>query len=265
MNDPKQITRYTYLNLDNRPDRRLLARATAYRDGIPNELVHFWTGESKFETWDEIGRHAVEKHGLMNFERLIGETEKTLEESWIGQIYNASLYLKDRITRPDTLEVFLHDDTCAVNSLIGQLHDHIRYLCGRAQYAPKPGYGTLNMMLLNPHYYGPVVSQHYNEPPILYDGHPFDGVLYEGIKGSCDFAIILSAEGAQYLLDLILDNAPWQPIEVRLAHEEWELDGVYTTVYPVIKRYPMQIIGSSVCGYGDETDLTKWNKPDLWL
>ena len=44
-----EITRYTYLNLDNRPDRRLLAACTAWRDGIPRELVHFWTDDDSFQ------------------------------------------------------------------------------------------------------------------------------------------------------------------------------------------------------------------------
>ena len=56
----KAITRYTYLNLDTRPDRRLLAECTASRDGIPRELVHFWTGDDSFQTFDEIARQAVE-------------------------------------------------------------------------------------------------------------------------------------------------------------------------------------------------------------
>ena len=50
-----EINRYTFLNLDTRPDRRLLAECTAWRDGIPDEMVHFWTGESWFKTWDNIG------------------------------------------------------------------------------------------------------------------------------------------------------------------------------------------------------------------
>ena len=33
----KNITCYTYLNLDTRPDHRLLAEGPAWRDGIPEE------------------------------------------------------------------------------------------------------------------------------------------------------------------------------------------------------------------------------------
>ena len=53
-------------------------------------------------------------------------------------------------------------------------------------------------------------------------------------------------------------------IEVTLGHEKWDLPGVYTTVFPVIKRYPLPIVTSSNFDI-DVTDPDLWNKPDLWL
>ena len=98
----KDITRYTYLNLETRADRRLLAQCSAWRDRIPTKLVHFWTGEW-LETLDALGRHAVEEHGFENFKPCIGNDRPA---GVVVQVYNILCYLTDRIKRKDTLEVF---------------------------------------------------------------------------------------------------------------------------------------------------------------
>ena len=69
----KKLSRYTILNLESRPERRLLAYGNAIRDGVPKKRIHFWTGFD-FETLDELGRHAVE-NGFQRFKSLIGRNE----------------------------------------------------------------------------------------------------------------------------------------------------------------------------------------------
>ena len=98
-----EITRYTYLNLETRPDRKLLAQCTASRDGIPDELVHFWTGKD-FETFDDLARDAMD-NGVDYFKGFIGNKDKCVNTS-LGQTYNCLLYFMDRVKRKDTLEVF---------------------------------------------------------------------------------------------------------------------------------------------------------------
>ena len=235
----KDITRYTYLNLETRPDRRLLAECTARRDGIPDDLVHFWTGKW-FETWDEIGRYAVEEHGFKNFKPCIGQ-DKPIAGTSIGHMYNLVSHLIDRVTRPDTLELYLHDDVCFEPALIGRGHAYLNSLCRTLQQ-----YGELNMLLLNPFYLGPVMATHFKDPPIFRPNGVYIGdSVYEGIRGGCDFAMVFSTKGAEYLRDIMLNNPPWRPIEVFLNKEKWDLPGIFTTVFPYVRRYANHIVGSN--------------------
>lgn len=250
----KEITRYTYLNLNNRPDRKLLAESTAWRDGIPSELVHFWTGESSFQTFDEIGRHALEQHGFENFEPCIGQPDKPIVDTVVGQMYNIMRYLTDRVKREDTLEVFLHDDTCFATALVGQAHAHLNGLCRTLQR-----HGELNMMLLNPFYLGPVMRDHFKESSVF---RPRDfyigGTVYKGIKGGCDFAIVFSTKGAEYLRQMMSKHPPWRAVETLLHIEDWDLPGIFTTVFPCVKRYSNLIAGTDNFNVAEET-------PDMYL
>ena len=234
----KEITRYTYLNLETRPDRRLLAECTARRDGIPDDLVHFWTGKW-FETWDEIGRHAVEQHGFENFKQCIGQ-DKPIIGTPVGQMYNILSYLTDRVTRKDTLEVFLHDDIYFITPLVGKSHSYLNNLCRTLQQ-----HSEINMLLLDPSYLGPVRSKHFKDPPIFRERDLFiGGSVYEGIKGGCDLGIAFSTKGAEYLRKMLLDHPPWRNIEALLNMGDWDLSGIFTTVYPLIKSYIHFIVGS---------------------
>lgn len=249
----KEITRYTYLNLETRPDRRLLAECTAWRDHIPGEFVHFWTGEGAFQTWDEIGRHAVEEHGFENFKPCIGQ-DKPIVGTVIGQMYNVALYLKDRVTREGTLEVFLHDDACFATPLVGQAHDHLNGLCRVLQQD-----GELNMLLLNPSYFGSVMLKHFKDPPIFRPNGVYIGdSVYEGIRGGCDFAMVLSTKGAEYLLNLVLKHPPWRAVKVLLNIENWDLPGIFTTVFPYVERYSNLIVGTDTFKAAAET-------PDMYM
>ena len=236
----KDITRYTYLNLETRPDRRLLATCTAFRDGIPEDLIHFWQGDASFETWDEIGRHAVEEHGFENFEPCIGQ-QKPLLGTVIGQMFNIACYLTDRVKRKDTLEVFLHDDTYFANSLITQAHARLNYLCWMLQK-----HKVLNMLLLNPEYPGPVMNIFNRTEPEPFreqDIYLGDCVL-DGIKGACDFGIVFSTKGAEMLLEQMLKTPPWRGVEVILSDKNWCPDGIFTTAFPFVKRYPLRLVKS---------------------
>ena len=229
----KDITRYTYLNLENRPDRRLLAQCTAWRDGIPTKLVHFWTGEW-FETLDEIGKCAVEEHGFENFKVCIGN-DRPASETIVGQVYNILCYLKDRITRKDTLEVYLHDDVY----FIDDFHSKLNHLCHKIEKHRK-----INMILLNPFYrFSSGIAE--RERPIFNpDGNQTNDndFVYEGRRGLCDFALVLSTEAAKHLYDLVYNNL--RTIERALGVDmNWDMDGIFTTIRPYAKRYPDKLVG----------------------
>ena len=230
----KEITRYTYLNLETRPDRRLLARASAHRDGIPRELVHFWTGEAYFQTLDEIARHAVEEHGFKNFKMYIGN-DKSIIDTPVGQVYNVLRYLTDRMERQDTLEVFLHDD-----AYFRQAYTSLNDLCRTLQQ-----HGELNILLLDPFYFWKPIPEHFKERSFFKpDGLDIGDSVYKGIRSSCDFAMVFSAKGAEYLRDIISDNPPWRTIEMLWSLKDWDLSGTFTTVSAYVSRYPGFIVGN---------------------
>ena len=232
----KDITRYTYLNLETRPDRRLLAQCTAWRDRIPTKLVHFWTGEW-FETLDEIGKRAVEQHGFENFKPCIGN-DQPASETIVGQVYNILCYLTDRIKRKDTLEVFLHDDTYFDGR--GQAHDHLNDLCRTVRQ-----HNELNIVLLDPFFGLKNTPNHLKDIPIFRpNGLDIGDLVYEGNKSECDFAMILSAKGAEYLRSMMLNHSPWYCVEKLLRLGEWNLPGIFTTTSNHVKRYPVRFTGS---------------------
>ena len=115
----KDITRYTYLNLRTRSDRKLLATCTAFRNGIPEDLIHF---------------------------------------------REQDIYLGD--------------------------------------------------------------------------------CVLDGIKGACDFAIVFSTKGAEMLLEQMLKTPPWRGVEVILSDKNWCPDGIFTTAFPFVKRYPLRLVKS---------------------
>lgn len=238
----KEITRYTYLNLEIRPDRRFLATCNAVRDGIPDHLVDFWTGKW-FETWDEIGRYAVEKHGFENFKRCIGQ-DRPIAGTPIGHMYNLTCYLTDRMTREGTLEVHLHDDTYFMTPLVGKAHAYLNDFCRSLQQ-----HTEINMLLLDPFYLGPARATHVKDPPFFRPKDLFiGGSVYEGIKGACDFAVIFSAKGAEYLRDMLLNHPPWHNFELLLGIENWDLPGLYTAAFPLVKRFSQYVVGSNTIG-----------------
>ena len=227
----KHVTRYTYLNLRTRPDRRLLAAATAARDGIPKQIVDFWDA-GWFETLDELGHHAVE-NGFDHFKGCIGQN-KPIANTAIGQNYNIMRYLTDRVER-DTLEVFLHDDVYFSHLLGNGAHQRLTSVC---EYIQR--FSELNILLLDP------TSCHLTqlgtrpEPEIFKDNY---GIL-KGIKGSCDFARVYSQKGAQLMLDRMLSMPYWRGTEVLFTYDGWTPPGVFTTIFPFAHRYPNSIVGS---------------------
>ena len=233
----KEITRYTYLNLETRPDRRLLSEGTAFRDGIPDDLVHFWTGDDSFQTLDEIARHAVEQHGFENFKSCIGRDEGILKN--FAHTYNILRYLTDRVTREGTLEVFLHDDTYFAEMPMGKAHSHLNNLCRKLQR-----HGELNMLLLDPFYIIRRASKDFKEAPVFrYSDQSIGGLFYEGISSTCDFAIVFSTKGAEYLRNMMLNHHPAAYIEILLHIGDWDdLPGIFTTVSRYVRRYPNKIV-----------------------
>ena len=241
----KDITRYTYLNLETRPDRRLLAECTAHRDGIPRDLVHFWTGEAYFQTWDEIGRHAVKEHGFESFKQCIGN-DKSIINTAIRHMYNNLRYLTDRMERKDTLEVFLHDDVC-----LRQAYTSLNALCRTLQQ-----HGELNILLLDPFYLPKTIPEHFKERSFFRpNGVDIGDLVYEGIRSACDFAMVFSAKGAEYLRDIILNSPPWRTIETIWSLKDWDLPGTFTTVSPYVSRYPTSLVGSD--GFPSELPIKK--------
>lgn len=221
----KKITRYTFLNLETRPERKLLARCTAERDRIPEELVHFWTGKH-FETLDELAKSAIED-GFDNFRCLL-HNKNLVVGSIVGQNYNVMRYLKDRITRPDTLEVLLHDDVYFTHPFCMNVHKRLNDYCRTIQIFDR----ELNIFLLDPTY---VFSHDIDrpEPPLLKKHH----LILDGIYGSCDYARVYSTKGAQLLLDKMLnDDNPFNPIENYFI-QGWDPPGVFTTTISLVKRY----------------------------
>ena len=233
----KDITRYTYLNLETRPDRRLLAEGTAWRDGIPDELVHFWTGNDSFQTLDEIARHAVEEYGFENFKSCIGQDAPFLKG--FAHTYNILRYLTDRVTREGTLEVFLHDDTYFAEMPMGKAHSYLNGLCKKLQR-----HSEFNMLLLDPFYIIARASKDFKETPVFrYSDPSIGGLFYEGIRSTCDFAIVLSTKGAEYLRNMMLNCSQPVYIEILLQIGDWDgLPGTFTSVSRYVRRYPNKIV-----------------------
>lgn len=236
----KEITRYTYLNLETRPDRKLLAECTAWRDGIPKDLVNFWKADDSFQTFDEIARHAVARHGFKNFKPFIGQNDPVVKG--FNMCYNILCYLTDRVTREDTLEIFLHDDTYFAEMPTGKAHSFLNSLCKKLQQ-----HGEFNMLLLNPFSIIARASKDFKEAPIFrYSDPSIGGLFYEGIRSTSDFAIVLSTKGAEYLRNMILNHHPAAYIEVLLHIGDWDdLSGVFTTVLPYVRRYPNEFVLSN--------------------
>ena len=229
----KKITRYTFLNLDIRPDRKLLAACNAWKSGIPDDLVHFWASKS-FETAAELAEYARRENGFQIFEEM-EKSNKNPNEGHIGQVYNILCYLKDRITRKDTLEVYLHDDVY----FIDDFHSKLNHLCHKIEKHRK-----INMILLNPFYrFSSGIAE--RERPIFNpDGNQTNDndFVYEGRRGLCDFALVLSTEAAKHLYDLVYNNL--RTIERALGVDmNWDMDGIFTTIRPYAKRYPDKLVG----------------------
>lgn len=230
----KEITRYTFLNLEDRPDRKLLARCTASRDGIPDHLVYFWSGRN-FEKISDVARAAVDD-GFENFRPFLNNNNPLLNTT-IGQNYNVMRYLTDRITREDTIEVFLHDDVYFTPPFCLKVHSHLSELCQIIQEKSE-----LNILVLDPEY------RHIDQigdldVPILKGSL----IILDGIYGSCDYARVYSTKGAQLLLDKMMGNNPFDPIELFFM-QGWNPPGTFTTACKLVKRYNTKIVGSDTYG-----------------
>lgn len=234
MND---ITRYTYLNLLTRPDRRLLAACTGNRDRIPRHLIHFWEGEW-FETYDALARHALNA-GIDHFKSFIGNDNPVINTP-VGQNYNVIRYLMDRVKRKDTLEVFMHDDVYFLPPFAGQVHRRLNSVCQILQEKQE-----LNILLLDPLYFpDDQVNQHLD--PDTVEDQPF---VFKGIKGNCCWARVYSTKGAQFVLDRMLNLPPHVGIEDhsivgKYASKRWVPPGAFTMSIPIVSRYAVTIVGS---------------------
>ena len=247
----KNIERYTFLNLHNRADRRLLSACSAVRDGIPADLIHFWIGDT-FETCDDLGRYAVEEHGLEKFRGHIGRKEKV--PPIVLQNFSIICYLTDRIKRKDSLEVFLHDDVYFVPPLTPKFHQNFNSLCRLVQGAGE----EINLMLLDPTYDGIKATGGQPEPDLLEDTY----IMLKGIRGGCDYARVYSAKGAQFILDRILELSVSYLPESIFA-DGWSPPGSFTTSVPVVSRYPRGFVASNVCPDNTPLHLFKTNKGDM--
>ena len=243
----KKLSRYTILNLESRPERRLLAYCNAIRDGVPKKRIHFWTGLD-FETLDELGRHAVE-NGFQRFKPLIGRSEP-VRGTMAGQNYNLIRYLTDRVQR-DTLELFVHDDVYFNPKIVyASGWKYIKQLCRYMQtFVPKSNAECpeFNILQLDPHNQWDLGKSHDIKPEYF---RKRDNLILKGIWSICDFALVLSQKGAQMILDKLLARDDWIAMEalfIRKNHENdwyWSPAGAYTTAFPIVKRFPIKVAGS---------------------
>ena len=234
------IDKVTFLNLEHRTDRKLVAYCNAIRSGVPKDKIGFWHG-SDFSSLDALGRDAVEK-GLEHFQEYVGNN-KLVSGTAIGYNYNMMQYLIDRVTR-DTIEVFMHDDAYLISNLITSGFPFLRleHIVHTIFTFAK----EMNLLVLSPEY---ACSEYraLNLPDIEYLTP--GSIIAKDIRSTCDYGWVLSQKGAQAVLDKMLELPPSRSLEMfqvplETSDEIWNPQGSWTLTVPFVDRLPRNVLGS---------------------
>ena len=70
--------------------------------------------------------------------------------------------------------------------------------------------------------------------------------------------VILRWSFPRKVLNLVLKHPLWRALEVLLNIEDWDLPGIFTTVFPCVKRYSNLIAGTDNFSVAEET-------PDMYM
>ena len=236
----KKIDKVTFLNLEHRTDRKLVAYCNAIQSGVPEEKIDFWRG-THFASLDALGRDAIEK-GIEHFQGYVGNNNP-VSGSAIGYNYNMMRYLLDRVKR-DTIEVLMHDDAYLISNLITSGLPFLRL--EHIVYTIFTFGKEMNLLVLSPEY---ACSEYraLNLPDIEYLTP--GSIIAKGIRSTCDYGWVLSQKGAQAILDKMLELPPSRPIEMfqvplGTSDEIWNPEGSWTLTVPFVKRLPTSILGS---------------------
>ena len=234
------IDKVTFLNLEHRTDRKLVAYCNAIRSGVPEDKIDFWRG-NHFASLDALGRDAVEK-GIEHFQRYVGN-KNPVSGTPIGYNYNMMQYLMDRVKR-GTIEILMHDDAYLICNLItsGLPFPRLEHIVHTIFVFAE----EMNLLVLSPDY----VCSEYRElnlPDIEYLTP--GSIIAKGIRSTCDYGWVLSQKGAQAVLDKMLALPPSRPVEMYqvplgTSDEIWNPEGSWTLTVPFVKRLPTSILGS---------------------
>ena len=202
-----------YINLDRRPDKRLVMEAVLNAMGWGSSMVHRFSGRdgAAFDSIDDMVDAAVEE-GFDSFERLrVMESRGRLGCIWSWCVVFRELM---DLGEGDCVLLMVDDVVCrremsVVKSLVQGL----------------PGLKILQMFSWTPKWV-PFFAKGC-EPPVL---EKFNEDVYCGLRGAGDVGLVLTAAGAELLLSWMLEWPRRYP-EMQVYMRSWEEnEGCYSVV-----------------------------------
>lgn len=234
------------LNLPRRKDRRVLSVANAIRLDVPIERIHFWEAQDNADYTDaDAILEAIVADGFTEFEEHI---PNYLNLGINCHIWNVCRFLRELAETPDTVRMLCHDGIifatagltfCPDYYWYSEIIDTLQLLCAAE--------GTSFKFLQIGH----VDFARGTTPPIA-EG----SLILNGVNSYDNFARIYSTQGAQIVLERILEN-PTKYMEggpnnilkenyfdFTAEDKYWQPPGAFSTALTFVRDMPNTWLGS---------------------